>query len=83
MNKTVKVTLKVLEDFACKYPDTKDYIKERLNSGRGNLFISLFAVVWCQMSDALSFWANKYSTFSCTSCSVLESGQMKYLNIYD
>ena len=45
MNKTVKVTLKVLEDFACKYPDTKDYIKERLNSGRGNLFISLFAVV--------------------------------------
>ena len=38
----LKVTLKVLSNIACKYPDTKDYneenLKEVCDSGRGNLF---------------------------------------------
>ena len=38
----LKVTLKVLSNIACKYPDTKDYNEENWNevcdSGRGNLF---------------------------------------------
>ena len=30
MNKKLKVTLKVLDNVACKYPDTKNYIEENL-----------------------------------------------------
>ena len=30
MNKKLRVTLKVLDSVACKYPDTKIYIEENL-----------------------------------------------------
>ena len=30
MSKKLKVTLKVLDNVACKYPDTKNYIEENL-----------------------------------------------------
>ena len=70
MNKKLSVT------FAdCKYPDTKIYIEENLKEktycGTGNLFC---------------FWiilANTCSIFSCISYFVLESRQVKYLDIYD
>ena len=64
-----KVTLKVLDNVACKYPDPKIYIEENLTE-KVRSFI---------LSDALPWW----STFSCISSFVLESRQIEYLDTYD
>ena len=62
MNKKVKVTLKVLENFACKYPDTKVYIKENLKDVCEEEGLTVEEVIYLfrylQLSDvflALSF----------------------------
>ena len=64
-----KVTLKVLDNVACKYPDPKIYIEENLKE-KIRSFI---------LSDALP-WE---SIFSCISSFVLESRQIEYLDTYD
>ena len=64
-----KVTLKVLDNVACKYPDPKIYIEENLKE-KIRSFI---------LSDALP-WG---SIFSCISSFVLESRQIEYLDTYD
>ena len=58
MNKKLKVTLKALENVACKYPDTKDYIEENLKEvcEREGLIVEeviYFDVCLCLMSSCL------------------------------
>ena len=84
--------LKVLENLACKHPEKKDYIEENLKNVREEEGLTVEKVIYfvlcsCLMSFscriALIFWANKWSTFSCISYSVLEDEQRRYFNIYD
>ena len=58
MNKKLKITLKVLENVSCKYPDTKDYIEKNLKEvceGEGLTVeeVIYFVVCLCPMSSCL------------------------------
>ena len=61
MNKKLKVTLNVPDNVACKYPDTKKYIKENLkevSKGEGLTVEEMifFVVCLCPMSSCLDLW---------------------------
>ena len=87
MNKKLKLKVKVFFNIACKYSDTKDYFEENLKEvcevkdcGKCNLFCCL---PLSNVLLSLSFWVDKWFTFSCISYSFLEGEQMRYSNIYD
>ena len=51
MNKKLKVTLKVFDNVACKYPDTKDYIEEDLKEVSQGEGLTVEEVIYFVISD--------------------------------
>ena len=74
MNKNLNVTIKVLENVDCKYPDAKIYIEEDLKEKTSQ--------PKRQLTFSLSFLSKQTSTFSCINYFVLESIQVRYLDTY-
>ena len=79
-------TFKVLENDACKYPDTKDYFEESLKEVCEGLTVEeviYFVVCFCPMSSCLLVSERVNGLLFHALAIVLEGGQVRYLNIYD